>query len=121
MPNLAIYLFAAAYFFIVDSCFFKALETNAGAILFSQTKNRSGQPMCAVALSLSKNLMNSLATTSGESMVTPNSAFIALICSLLKPVFVARGAKYRMLTSASSASSRESASLKPRIANLLAQ
>ncbi|MNN67662.1 hypothetical protein D3C81_1833060 [compost metagenome] len=60
------------------------------------------------------------ATTDGSSIATFSSSFIATtLCSFML-VRVARGAMYITLTRVS-ASSRRSASEKPRRANLLAQ
>ena len=62
---------------------------------------------------------NSAATTCGVSSVVPSSRFIALTASLLMPVRVARGAKWRTST-VLSASSRRNACEKPLIPALLA-
>jgi hypothetical protein len=60
------------------------------------------------------------ATVSGESMPTPSSAFIARTRSVASAVLVARGATEWMRVFVS-ASSRRSASEKPRTAYLLAE
>ena len=88
--------------------------------LLMTTKKDSLKPNFFSLLFFPKNFMNAFATSTGVSIAFPSSAFMSVIRSLLKFVFVVLGAKYLILTLVSP-SSLESAWLNPRSPNLLVQ
>ena len=95
------------------------LSTSPGSTWFSRAKNFSGMPSRRSRTGRRSSATSSSATCAGASIAVPSSALSAESASSFSAVRVARGAKYRTRTGPS-ASSRRSASVKPRSANLLA-